>query len=367
VLLHVFSDGDDNASDELRKQELHTEKDCILQRSSSVHHRFLYNFNSDTAFHRVKSLGENLGATVIFVKTDDLKRSIEERDKIVFRTLNPHKNLPKKKLQKGWNMLKGDKPDLVLLHKQLQKAEKVFQGDFLKTEGIFRENGNFRSVENISTKLALGTDTLEDYTDPILTSHALKNLLHHYEIIPRTLQLRLLAAFSSAKDDTHRFHEISTLFRTLPDLNLACLNLVLTILRRVVHTQQTELPSSKALTTTGIALIFSTILLGQVESREIHVPRQSREIRDPREFRESREFRNSRQSGDPREFRKSVDPREFRKSVDPREFRKSGDPRELVRDSREKWEGDGMGKMVLMSQCVAFWLENGEKLFGEFG
>jgi len=221
-------------------------------------------------------------------------------------------------------MLKGDKPDLVLLHKQLQKAEKVFQGDFLKTEGIFRENGNFRSVENISTKLSLGTDTLDDYTDPILTSHALKNLLHQYEIIPRNLQIRLLGVFSSSPDDTHRFHEMATIFRSLPDLNLACLNLIISILRRVVDAQQRELPPTKALTTTGVALIFSTILLGQVEVREFNVP-----PRQSREFRQSRDFRDF---------------------------------------PPEKEEGDSMGKMVLMSQCVAFWMENGKKLFGgEFG
>jgi len=92
VLLHVFSDGEDNASDKLRKQELGTEKTYIKEGklgNDTVHHRFLYSFNSQ--FEQVKTMGEEIGATVIMVQTDNIQQSLNERNKVIFRYFRKEK------------------------------------------------------------------------------------------------------------------------------------------------------------------------------------------------------------------------------------------------------------------------------------
>lgn len=121
-------------------------------------------------------------------------------------------------------MTQGDQPDFVFLHKQLHKALLVFTGDFLKEEGIFRQNASLKDVNVSANKFAHGQDTLDDYESPIQVStvssnpntkvaHTFKNVVRRYTIIPKTFQHRIYQVFE--KYNLHQSDEIVFISRPL--------------------------------------------------------------------------------------------------------------------------------------------------------
>jgi len=94
------------------------------------------------------------------------------------------------------------------LDKQLDKFDAVFQGSILSTEGVFRENASITTVQKTAENLAVGNDTLDDFDDPITTSHALKNLLVHYIIIPKSQQIKLITTTSGKLSEQIKIRNI---------------------------------------------------------------------------------------------------------------------------------------------------------------
>ena len=54
VFLHVFTDGEDNASDALRKKELDDQVKFIQAGESLLQHSFIYSFNTRPDFQAVR-------------------------------------------------------------------------------------------------------------------------------------------------------------------------------------------------------------------------------------------------------------------------------------------------------------------------
>jgi len=109
-------------------------------------------------------------------------------------------------------------------------------------------------------------DTLDDYDDPVTTCHALKNVLRSYTIIPKLQQAKLLVSFSTPKSNNpEKITKLKDILARIPDKNFECLKIILAILHRVIIAQQKSLPPSKALTVSGISIIFSAILFDPEE------------------------------------------------------------------------------------------------------
>lgn len=89
------------------------------------------NSKSGLTVYQVKEVGTKLGATVIMVDTEDTGAAMEIRDKCIFKAMNESYRRP----EGAFNLIEGDQPDFVFLHRQLLKALLVFTGDFLKEEG----------------------------------------------------------------------------------------------------------------------------------------------------------------------------------------------------------------------------------------
>lgn len=255
--MHVFSDGEDNASDELRRKEL-MEQQKNFKDSVSIHHKFLYSFN--TSFEAVKNIAETIEATVIMVQTDNIKVTLDERNKQVFRFFS--KNLAKAvSVKKGFNIANRDTPDIITLHKQLMKLNQVFQGDILKTEGIFRESASVNRARDFAQRLANADDSITDYDDPIKIAHATKTLLANCPLIPSSLQKKIVNEGGSKKFDAEKISFFRDIFASpyFPEKNVECLKILTTILKRVIDAQK-ELPTNKSLTIEGVSRIFSNIL-----------------------------------------------------------------------------------------------------------
>jgi len=253
VILHVFSDGEDNASDLLRVREL-SEQNSISG-SDKLHHRFLYSFNN--SFEQVKNLGESLKATVIMVKTDNIKLTLNERNKLVFQFLSTKTIVSG--FKSGFNLIKNETPEITLLYKQILKLDQVFVGDILLTEGIFRESASVSKARTFAEKLALSDDCLTDYDDPIKIAHATKSYLMACTLIPSDLQAKLLQKSPLISSYKSIFND-SKLF---PEKNCDILKILLNILNRLI-TAQKQLPHNKALTLEGISRIFGPILFNAV-------------------------------------------------------------------------------------------------------
>eukprot|EP01125_Pyxidicula_operculata_P011297 TRINITY_DN369_c0_g1_i3.p1 TRINITY_DN369_c0_g1~~TRINITY_DN369_c0_g1_i3.p1 ORF type:complete len:228 (-),score=21.45 TRINITY_DN369_c0_g1_i3:67-750(-) len=88
ALLHVYTDGEDNASDELRKREYLREKESLVDSHPNLkYHSFLYSFNSE--FTQAKSYAESMGASLIMVETNGVNNTIESRNKLIFQNIKP--------------------------------------------------------------------------------------------------------------------------------------------------------------------------------------------------------------------------------------------------------------------------------------
>jgi len=235
VLLHLFTDGSDNASDSYRKQTFGGLENSI-KGNTVGHHRLLYSFGSK--FEEVSSLGEQLSATVIIVDTSAPKQSLEERDKIIFHYLQPVQTR-KHTVSKGFNITKGDNPDLLALYHLLIKIDKVYTEKFTSTEGIFRQNGIITDVKLTARRLTIGIDTLNDYKDPILLSHALKTVLKTSNIIPKYHQTQIQTTIISPTIPLpQKISQVSAILSDIPETNFKCLKIVLDLLGRVVKGQK---------------------------------------------------------------------------------------------------------------------------------
>eukprot|EP01127_Copromyxa_protea_P018310 TRINITY_DN5731_c0_g1_i1.p1 TRINITY_DN5731_c0_g1~~TRINITY_DN5731_c0_g1_i1.p1 ORF type:complete len:467 (-),score=59.42 TRINITY_DN5731_c0_g1_i1:133-1533(-) len=263
VLLHIFTDGIDNSSDANSKAELDAEQD-VIRRSGvdPLKHTFLYSFSSD--FHSAKEVGTKLNATVIMVNSENTNSAIELRDKSVFKSMAENPRPPvSKALQEGaFSILEGDQPELSFLHRQLHKALLVFTGDFLKEEGIFRQNASLKDVNVSVHNILHGKDTLEDYESPIQVAHSLKNILRRYNIIPKQSQHELANVFTEEISEDLVVH-IVPIISQIAEVNKKCLSILLEILHRTVKAQE-SLPKEKALGLQGLATVFSGILFSEV-------------------------------------------------------------------------------------------------------
>jgi hypothetical protein len=257
ILLHLFSDGEENSSQVSDPYEKQIE--YLNSKDKTVHQRILYSFG-DT-FEKVKPLGDSLKASVIMVKSDHLSESIKDRDKIIFNCMPKPENIPKRR-SVSFSYLKGDSPDLMHYYLQLQKADEVFQGKLIETEGLFRQNATFNVVQDTTLRFTHGKDTLDDYNDPITIGHTFKNSLRQVEVIPKNHQPRLLKAFKESTTEEEKIIALRKIIRTFPKLNINCLEIILRILNRVVRAQENCLEDKhKALSIPTISLLFCPILL----------------------------------------------------------------------------------------------------------
>jgi len=258
VILHIFTDGIDNSSDTDSKTEFEAEHDLMTPDNDILKHTFLYSFAPD--FHEVKDVGAKIGATVIMVDTDDTNLVMELRNKCVFKAISERYSSPEKEI--SFNLLDGDAPDLVFLHRQLQKSLLVFFGDFLKEEGIFRQSGNLRDVKLAVEKFSVGEDTLEDYESPIQVAHTFKNVVARYTIIPKPLQVQLYKNYQTA-EEADKIYAISLVLTQVKEINKKCLSILLEIIWRTAEAQK-SLPASKRLSLNSLSTVFAGILLKEV-------------------------------------------------------------------------------------------------------
>jgi len=264
ILLHLFSDGEDNSSSV--SDPYHKQIDINVKADNSVHQRILYSFG-DT-FEKVKPLGESLNAAVIMVKSDTLCASFSDRDKIIFGCMVKPQNMVKRK-SKRFSYMKGDSPDLVEFLYQLQKADEVFQGKLIETEGFFRQNATFNIVNDTTERFTEGKDTIQDYTDPITIGHVFKNSLRRFDIIPKASQTPLIETYRDAISDEEKLFAIQFYFKQFPKTHLQCLEIVLRIINRVANAQQNALKQNKALSLSSLAQLFSPILLPGDDAKDI--------------------------------------------------------------------------------------------------
>lgn len=268
VLLHLFTDGEDNASsDEVERKKLEKESELIRSHKDLLH-RFYYSFSD---FEVSKRVGEALQATVIMVDSENVTSPVALRNKHIFsKTSAWNDAAERKRLLKpkgAYNLLDGDNPVKLevteQLVSQLRRFATVFNGKMLSEEGLFRQNANKDTVELTTEKFSQRQDELGDYDDPIQIAHTFKNFLRKYKLIPELLQNRLIDVVSSNASNEMKESEIRDIVSGLPRNNAVCLSIVLDILRRVLAAQSAMLDQSKALNDDGLARIFSGILFAE--------------------------------------------------------------------------------------------------------
>jgi len=261
AFLHVFTDGEDNSSDSMRKFEL--EEQIKYMKTSphyNVQHSFVYSFNSNPDFQAIKSVAETIGAAVVLVDVTKVEYSIEERNKLVFNCVRDEKKRKNLSVDHGYAYIKGDTPSVQTLLKQLQKAEKVFSGSFIETEGIFRESGSVISVAASAEHISSGSDSLEDYNDPINAAHAFKNVLKKYDsIIPKETQWELFTTIRENPGGTVAIRQLIFDPTKIPEANRQCLQLIFSILFRVSNAQKNLGP--KGMGAEALGRVFATIIL----------------------------------------------------------------------------------------------------------
>jgi hypothetical protein len=265
IILHLFSDGEDNSSSV--SDPYHQQIEINSLSAKSVHQRILYSFG-DT-FEKVKPLGESLQAAVIMVKPGTLANSFTDRDKLIFGCVNKSPQPAPKRKSKRFSYVNRDSPDLVEFLYQLQKADEVFQGKVIETEGLFRQNAVFNVVNETTERFTEGKDTIQDYNDPITIGHFFKNSLKKFDIIPKTTQKLLLETFRDAETEEDKLFAVQFVLKQFPKTNLQCLEIVIRIINRVANAQQAALKQNKALSLSSLAQLFSLILLPGDESKDL--------------------------------------------------------------------------------------------------
>jgi len=203
------------------------------------------------------------------VKSDSISSSMKDRDKIIFSCLNKNTPNANKRRSRSFSYLKGDYPGLMDFYIQLQKADEVFQGKLIETEGLFRQNATFNIVNDTTERFTERKDCLQDYNDAITIGHVFKNSLRKFDIIPKSFQNQLLMEFHEAPSNEEKLMAVNNLFLRFPRLNMECLQIVIRIINRVARAQHIALSEyHKDLSVSSLAHLFSSVLLPGDEETE---------------------------------------------------------------------------------------------------
>jgi len=245
AILHVMTDGCDNASDEYsrhRYEELELRKPL-----DDIKSTFLYSFSSD--FERSRALAEAICANgLIFVNTSREEQALDERDELIFTTLSQHCNKMAIGVRSNlsytdFNYLRGDIPSHVGVEKFLKKIDIVFQAEsFLTTPGLFVKHGNLMEENQIARQFLRAETRLEHLVDPLVVAQAMKLVLTHSQpLLPAPLLPLLFAAIPYKRQgekptqDNVVIQQVADILRSaeMTPRNLNCLAILLRVLDRV--------------------------------------------------------------------------------------------------------------------------------------
>jgi hypothetical protein len=249
VLIHLFTDGIDNGSDE---EDVAKYNGAIEVNSEGLRQSFLYSF--DTAFEQSSALAKTLQAHLVTIHESELNTALEERDRWVLKFLASKPKISK--AHKGFNLAKGYTPDMASVYNVLQKTYRFFASGKSATskEGLFRVNANVHESKRLASQLLSNTEHLNDFEDSILVAHALKTALANGPPILPPLSQHVVIEVSRQPKEV-QFGLLRPKIAELPQLNRECLHILLFLLHIVARDSLVN-----KMTSTNLAVIFTYLL-----------------------------------------------------------------------------------------------------------